>query len=247
MEPPTRVDPPADTRKRIRGSTRTPLGRAEMTNGSTQHVPVLAQEVLTALGPLAGRTIVDGTLGGGGHARLLAEAVGREGRLLALDRDPGAVERAAARLAELGVDCIHANYADLPEVLAELGIPAVDGIVLDLGLSSDQLADSQRGFSFHSSGPLDLRFDTTQGEPAWKLLGRLSDEHLANLLFELGEERYSRRIARQIVSAAPRVARANGQPVGRTGPPCGTAGSPRADRSRHAVVSGVADRGERRA
>ncbi len=176
-----------------------------MTADSTQHVPVLAAEVLAALGAavgktLAGQTIVDGTLGGGGHARLLAEAVGREGRVIALDRDLGAVERSSERLRGLAVECRHANYADLPELLAALGIAAVDGIVLDLGLSSDQLADSERGFSFSSSGPLDLRFDTTRGEPAWKLLERLSEEHLANVLFEFGEERFSRRIARQIVA-----------------------------------------------
>jgi 16S rRNA (cytosine1402-N4)-methyltransferase len=171
-----------------------------MTAGSTQHVPVLAQEVLAQLGPIAGHVVVDGTLGGGGHARLLAGAVGSEGRVLALDRDLGAVERAAELLRDLPVQCLHANYADLPEVLADCGVAAVDGILLDLGLSSDQLADADRGFSFHSSGPLDLRFDTTRGEPAWKLIERLSEEHLANVLFELGEERYSRRIARQIVS-----------------------------------------------
>jgi 16S rRNA (cytosine1402-N4)-methyltransferase len=171
-----------------------------MTTGATQHVPVLAAEVLAALGPAAGQTIVDGTLGGGGHARLLAEAVGRDGRVIALDRDLGAVERSTERLRGLAIECLHANYADLPELLAARGVASVDGILLDLGLSSDQLADSERGFSFHSSGPLDLRFDTTRGEPAWKLLERLSEEHLANVLFELGEERYSRRIARQIVA-----------------------------------------------
>ncbi len=171
-----------------------------MTAGSTQHVPVLAAEVLDGLGPLTGKTIVDGTLGGGGHARLLAGAVGTAGRVIALDRDLAAVEGAAERLSGLPVDCLQANYADLPEVLADRGVAAVDGIVLDLGLSSDQLADPERGFSFNSSGPLDLRFDTTRGEPAWKLIERLSEEHLANVLFELGEERYSRRIARQIVA-----------------------------------------------
>ncbi len=171
-----------------------------MTCGSTQHVPVLAQEVLAQLRPTAGQTLVDGTLGGGGHARLLAEAVGSAGRVLALDRDLQAVERAAELLRGLPIECMHANYADLPEVLADQGMAAVDGILLDLGLSSDQLADSERGFSFQSSGTLDLRFDTTRGEPAWKLVERLSEEHLANVLFEFGEERYSRRIARQIVA-----------------------------------------------
>ena len=91
------------------------------------------------------------------------------------------------------------NYSDIPEVLAGLNVGAVDGILLDLGLSSDQLADADRGFSFQSSGTLDLRFDTTRGEPAWKLVQRLSAEHLADLIYTYGEERFSRRIARRIV------------------------------------------------
>ena len=171
-----------------------------MSIDETQHVPVLAAEVLAALKPAPGKTLVDGTLGGGGHARLLAEAVAPDGRLLALDRDPAAIQRSAALLSDLPVDCLHANYADLPEILADIDIASVDGILLDLGLSSDQLADEGRGFSFHSSGPLDLRFDPTRGEPAWRLVERLSEGHLADVLFELGEERYSRRIARQIVA-----------------------------------------------
>lgn len=177
-----------------------------MNDRPTQHVPVLAREVLEALALEPGKTIVDGTLGGGGHTRMIAEALGPAGRVLALDRDPAAVERSAAALGDLPVHCIHANYADLPEILEAEGLRHVDGILLDLGLSSDQLADSERGFSFHSTGPLDLRFDTTRGEPAWRLVERLSETHLADVLFELGEERYSRRIARQIVArrkAAP--------------------------------------------
>jgi 16S rRNA (cytosine1402-N4)-methyltransferase len=173
---------------------------AAMAIHSTEHVPVLADEVRSALGAGGGQTLVDGTLGGGGHTRLLADAVGSRGRVIALDRDPSAVERAAERLSGLPVQLVHRNYADLPEVLAELGVATVDGIVLDLGMSSDQLADESRGFSFHSSGPLDLRFDPSRGEPAWKLVERLSEEHLANTFFELGEERYSRRIAREIVA-----------------------------------------------
>ena len=167
--------------------------------GQTQHVPVMAQEVLEWLRPAAGQTFVDGTLGGGGHTRLLAEAVGPAGSIIALDRDPAAVERAAEELSELPVRPLAANYSDLPEVLAGLNVNAVDGILLDLGLSSDQLADANRGFSFQSSGTLDLRFDTTRGEPAWKLIGRLSAEHLADLIYTYGEERFSRRIARRIV------------------------------------------------
>jgi 16S rRNA (cytosine1402-N4)-methyltransferase len=170
-----------------------------MSGGLTRHVPVLAEETLAWLQPAAGQTFVDGTLGGGGHARLLAEAVGASGRVIGLDRDPAALEIARERLSGLPIDLEHANYADLPELLAERGVATVDGIVLDLGLSSDQLANEERGFSFNSSGVLDLRFDTTRGEPAWKLVERLGEEHLADLIYQHGEERYSRRIARRIV------------------------------------------------
>jgi 16S rRNA (cytosine1402-N4)-methyltransferase len=172
-----------------------------MASTPSQHVPVLAAEIMDWLRPAPGQTMVDGTLGGGGHTRLLAEAVGPSGVVIAMDRDPAAVESAANRLQGLSVRTVEGNYSDLPEVLAALGIDAVDGIVLDLGYSSDQLADVDRGFSFHSAGPLDLRFDTTRGVPAWKLIERLSAEHLADLIFKYGEERYSRRIARHIVEA----------------------------------------------
>jgi 16S rRNA (cytosine1402-N4)-methyltransferase len=170
-----------------------------MPPGSTQHVPVLAQEVIDWLQPAPGRTMLDGTLGGGGHTRLLAQAVSPGGAVIATDRDGAAVERAAAELSGLPVRAVHANYSDAPEVLREINVQHVDGILLDLGLSSDQLADVERGFSFQSEGPLDLRFDPTRGEPAWKLVERLSAEHLANLIYRYGEERYSRRIAQRIV------------------------------------------------
>ncbi len=167
--------------------------------GTTQHVPVMAQEVLEWLRPTAGQTVVDGTLGGGGHTRLLADAVGPNGVVIGLDRDAEAVERATNELRGLPVRALQENYSDLPEVLAGLSVKAVDGILLDLGLSSDQLADANRGFSFQSAGQLDLRFDTTRGEPAWKLIERLSTEHLADLIYKYGEERFSRRIARHVV------------------------------------------------
>jgi len=171
-----------------------------MSQHPTQHVPVLASEVLQQLAPAPGAVVVDGTLGGGGHARLLAEAVGPAGRVIGLDRDPAAAQAAGQALADLPqLTPLHANYADLPELLAELDVGAVDAVLLDLGLSSDQLADRQRGFSFHADGPLDLRFDPTAGEPASKLLARLSAEHLADLIYQYGEERFSRRIARRIV------------------------------------------------
>jgi 16S rRNA (cytosine1402-N4)-methyltransferase len=170
-----------------------------MTVPSSVHLPVMLADVLEWLVPQPGGVFVDGTLGGGGHARALAERVCERGTIIALDRDPAAVEAARLHLAGMTVQPVQANFCDLPEVLDELGVAAVDGILLDLGLSSDQLADAGRGFSFSSSGPLDLRFDPTRGKPAWRLLERLSAEHLADIIYQFGEERYSRRIARAIV------------------------------------------------
>lgn len=157
-------------------------------------------EVLQWLDPQPGRIIVDGTLGGGGHTRLMAERLaGSSGYVLALDRDPAALAEAEKSLAGLPVKIAHTSFADLPDVLDELSLDAVDGVLLDLGLSSDQLADERRGFSFDSTGELDLRFDTTAGEPAWQMLARLRENEIADLIYKYGEERYSRRIARRIV------------------------------------------------
>jgi 16S rRNA (cytosine1402-N4)-methyltransferase len=170
-----------------------------MEDSISVHVPVLADEVVEWLAPLPGQTVVDGTLGGGGHTRLLAQRVVPGGTVIAIDRDPAAIAAAETRLASLPVKLVEANFCDLPEVLGQLEIAAVDGVVLDLGLSSDQLADRERGFSFDSDGPLDLRFNPMRGDPAFRLLERLSAEHLADLIYQFGEERYSRRIARRIV------------------------------------------------
>jgi 16S rRNA (cytosine1402-N4)-methyltransferase len=170
------------------------------------HVPVMVRKVLAALDPQPGQTLVDGTLGGGGHARLLAERIAPNGMLIALDRDPRAIAAAEQHLRGLPVKLAQANFCDLPSVLDELGVDRVDGILLDLGLSSDQLADQSRGFSFDATGELDLRFNTDEGEPAWRLLARLPEKQLADLIYKFGEERYSRRIARRIVDfrdAAP--------------------------------------------
>ncbi len=164
------------------------------------HVPVLAAEVIDWLNPQPGQVIVDGTLGGGGHTRLMAERVGNgSGLVIALDRDPAAIAAAERNLAGLPVKIAQENFCELPAVLEELQIDAVDGVLLDLGLSSDQLADVERGFSFDSSGPLDLRFNSDEGEPAWKLISRLPERELADVIYQFGEERFSRRIARRIV------------------------------------------------
>jgi 16S rRNA (cytosine1402-N4)-methyltransferase len=172
-----------------------------MTAASSIHTPVLSAEVMSLLDIRPGMRVVDGTLGGGGHTRLFAEAVGPDGLVIAIDRDPAAIDRGARELAGLPVRFAQANYRDLPEVLDALAIDRVDRVLLDVGLSSDQLADSGRGFSFDSDGPLDLRFDPTEGEPAWRLVNRMRPETLADLIHEFGEERFSRRIARRIATA----------------------------------------------
>ena len=161
-----------------------------------------------------GEVLVDGTLGGGGHTRALAERVGPGGRVISLDRDATAIMRTRETLGNLPVTVVQANFCNLPEVLEELEIQRVDGVILDLGLSSDQLADETRGFSFAADGPLDLRFDPERGEPASRLVNRLKPEHLADLIYAYGEERHSRRIARAIVERTAARADRNGRPVG---------------------------------
>ena len=170
-----------------------------MSDNPSVHVSVMLDETLEWLDPQPGQIVVDGTFGAGGHARAFAERVGPDGQVIGIDRDPAAVDRGKATLGELPIRVVQGNYCDLPEVLKELELPAVDAVLLDLGLSSDQLADRERGFSFSGPGPLDLRFDPTRGEPTWRTINRLSEANLADLIYEFGEERYSRRIARQIV------------------------------------------------
>lgn len=170
-----------------------------MTEPSPVHVPVLLEQVVHWLAPAPGKVLVDGTLGGGGHTRALAAGVGNQGLIIGIDRDPAAIAAAEENLRGLPVRLVHGDFRDLPEILEQLEIEAVDGVVLDLGLSSDQLADTSRGFSFSAEGPLDLRFNPMSGEPARRLINRLSVEHLTKLISAYGEERYSPRIARAIV------------------------------------------------
>jgi 16S rRNA (cytosine1402-N4)-methyltransferase len=170
-----------------------------MTIPATVHVPVMLDEVIAGLSPQPGSILVDGTLGGGGHARALADLVGPSGRVIAFDRDPAAVERAKELFADLPVTPIRASYGATRFELDNLGIPNVQGVLLDLGLSSDQLADPERGFSFSLDGPLDLRFDPSDGTPASDVVNHWSEKELADAIFQYGEERFSRRIARVIV------------------------------------------------
>lgn len=168
-------------------------------SSSPVHVSVLRDESVAWLNPRPGGVFVDGTVGAGGHALALAERVGPTGCIIGVDRDSSALDTVQRRLSGLPIRLVQANFCDLPEVLAAMGIDSVDGVLLDLGMSSDQLADGTRGFSFDADGPLDLRFDPTEGEPAWRLLDRLSADHLADLIYHYGEEKHCRRIARRIV------------------------------------------------
>jgi 16S rRNA (cytosine1402-N4)-methyltransferase len=171
---------------------------------SPHHVSVLPAEVLEALAPEPGQVFVDATVGSGGHACLLAERLAASGRLIGLDRDAGMLELARPRLAGLPVTLIHAPFSRLREVLDEQEIGAIDGVLADLGVCSDQLDDAQRGLSFSQPGPLDMRLDPTRGEPASALLRRLNERDLADVIWRYGEERFSRRIARRIVETRRR-------------------------------------------
>ncbi len=170
------------------------------------HVPVLLHEAVSGLRVESGGHYVDATVGGGGHAREILATSGPDGRLLGLDRDPGALQMAGEELAEFGdrVILVHASFAQLGDVAAAHGFSSADGVLFDLGLSSNQLADAERGFSFTSEGPLDMRFDPTSASPtAADLINELSAESLAGLFFEFGEEKQSRRIAAAVVEARP--------------------------------------------
>jgi 16S rRNA (cytosine1402-N4)-methyltransferase len=168
------------------------------------HEPVMAAETIALLAPSRGGLFVDCTVGLGGHARLLLEA--GASKVLGLDRDPEALQIARERLEAFGdrVELVHADYRELGRVLDDRGVTGVDGALADLGVSSMQLDAEGRGFSFRRDEPLDMRMDQSQGPTAADLLERVDEEALANLIFEYGEERYSRRIARAIVDARRR-------------------------------------------
>ncbi len=164
------------------------------------HVPVLLEEVLAHLAPAAGETILDGTFGGGGYARAILAAA--PCTLWALDRDPDAIARGAALAAAFPgrLHLLQARFGDMAAELAARGITRLDGIVLDLGVSSFQLDEAERGFSLRFDGPLDMRMEKS-GPSAADLVNGLGERELADLMWELGEERHSRRIARAILAA----------------------------------------------
>lgn len=169
------------------------------------HIPVLFHQVLELLAPRPGGRYIDGTVGAGGHAAGIAVACAPSGRVLGLDADPQALQVAATRLAFSSDRIVlrHSNFSHLRQIAADTGFVPADGVLLDLGLSSMQLADEARGFSFQSAGPLDMRFDPDAPVSAADLVNALSEKELADLIFEFGEEHASRRIARAILQARP--------------------------------------------
>src|SRR5438477_6950670 len=173
---------------------------------SPSHEPVMVAEVLAELDPSRGGVFVDCTVGLGGHARALLE--GGASHVIGFDRDPAALDAAKETLKEFGdrVSLVHADYRRFDAVLNARGDMKVDGVLADLGVSSMQLDAPGRGFSFRTNDPLDMRMDTTAGPTAAEMLRDVDEQTLANVIYEFGEERHSRRIARAIVAARRRDA-----------------------------------------
>ena len=167
------------------------------------HLPVMVQEVLESLAPAPGSLQIDATVGGGGHSVRVLEAANPDGRLLGLDADAAAIARTANRLKGYGdrLTLRQTNFEHLADAAAEAGFVPADGVLFDLGLSSYQLADDERAFSFRAEGPLDMRFDTSRGVPASQLIAEMDEQQLTTLFRKYGEEPHARRIARAIVAA----------------------------------------------
>lgn len=166
-----------------------------------QHQPVLMNQTLNSLKLRPGGVYLDGTLGGGGHTEAILQATEPDGKVIGLDQDDEALAAASQRLKPFGERfCpIRANFAEMEQVLAAEGIAGLDGVLLDIGVSSHQLDEPDRGFSYMQDGPLDMRMDRRGGQTAADLVAELSESELANLIYRYGEEKFSRRIARRIV------------------------------------------------
>jgi 16S rRNA (cytosine1402-N4)-methyltransferase len=165
-----------------------------------QHLTVLQQEAVDALEVKASGTYVDGTFGRGGHSRAILERLGPNGRLLAIDRDPQAVAAARA-INDKRLSAVHQSFGTLAKVVQQAGIDAVDGVLLDIGVSSPQLDEGERGFSFRFDAPLDMRMDTTQGETAAAFLASAGIKEITEVIRNYGEERFAFQIAKKIVAA----------------------------------------------
>lgn len=172
---------------------------------SSVHTPVLLGEVVEWLRPHPGGVYVDTTVGLGGHAAAVAEHIGPLGHLIGIDRDPEAVALASERLAPWGdrVRIVQANFETLDAVLDAIGVGQVDGVLADLGVSSPQLDRPSRGFGFRAAGPLDMRMDPGEAQTAADLVNHLPERDLADILYRYGEERFARRIAREVVRRRP--------------------------------------------
>ncbi len=164
------------------------------------HATVLLNEAVEALQVKADGVYVDGTFGRGGHSRLILEKLGESGRLIALDKDPMAVAAGRA-ISDARFQMVHSGFEHFGEVLRQLGVEKVDGVLLDLGVSSPQLDDEQRGFSFRFDAPLDMRMDTSSGQTAAEWLAVAEENELTEVIRDYGEERFARQVARAIVAA----------------------------------------------
>ncbi len=169
----------------------------------TQHVPVMLEEVLKFLRPAPGGHYIDGTVGGGGHTEAILERTAPDGKVLGIDTDVQALARVRERLAESvssgRLVLAHGNFAELARIVNEAGFVSIQGILLDLGFSSHQMDNPERGFSFSVDGPLDMRLDQSQGISAADLVNSASEQELANIIWRYGEETRSRQTAKRIV------------------------------------------------
>ncbi|MGH8601192.1 MAG: 16S rRNA (cytosine(1402)-N(4))-methyltransferase RsmH, partial [Burkholderiales bacterium] len=170
---------------------------------ASSHAPVLLRQAVDGLNVRAGEVYVDCTFGRGGHSRLILERLGTAGRVIALDRDPAAIAAAAA-IDDARLCAVHSAFGSLSSVLHELGVAQVAGVLFDLGVSSPQLDEPARGFSFTSDGPLDMRMDTSRGLTAAQWLAQATEEEIGEVIRNYGEERFAKRIAAAIVAARTR-------------------------------------------
>ena len=165
------------------------------------HIPVMCGEIINYLNLAAGKTIVDATIGMGGHSLKIIERISPGGKLIGIDRDEDAIKTARSRLGDYSASCnfVYGNFIDVDKILSDAGVQKVDGILLDLGVSSAQLDDPLRGFSFQNEGPLDMRLDRNSYRSAYDLVNNLNEDELSELLWNFGEERWHNRIARYLV------------------------------------------------
>jgi len=172
------------------------------------HIPVLLKQVLEVLDPKPGQTVVDCTLGLGGHSAAILERIKPDGRLVSIDLDPANIIEARVQLQKVKgregtvrFDIVHENFSNIEKVLADLGVApgTVDGVLADIGVASTQIDTPERGFSYRKPGPLDMRMDPTRGEPASAIINRMSEQDLADALWELGDEEDAKKIAKLVV------------------------------------------------